>query len=329
MPYRIEIPTNCIRRVSYPPRTQSPPVHGQSAMMLYAGCDRRLQSGRLMNMEGPGWPNSAGRRTEATNRREETPRRNWPYRNESTRYSASAFASPTFSQIHRESLASPPSHQQTAQVQTAPRSHLEADGERKLAHPGQDVEHQEPFPAPGLDDWRNGGTSFEDHQFSDDYVPYDHPLAQALPMSIGHGRSLFPFDNAQAPPLAEAQYEDVPHAPEGKEDHGNAPDELFDSNPPLVPVRLRVYPSRRNASRRNSGRGRGGRDTPHPTTAARHSSQHRRPCSEEIESCSTNRAREALNVWYQRYNELVDYKRKEGHCNVPQKYEKNPALGIW
>lgn len=34
-------------------------------------------------------------------------------------------------------------------------------------------------------------------------------------------------------------------------------------------------------------------------------------------------------TWNQRLNELLDFKAQHGHCNVPQKYEKNSSLGAW
>eukprot|EP00586_Coscinodiscus_wailesii_P001156 CAMPEP_0172485650 /NCGR_PEP_ID=MMETSP1066-20121228/13770_1 /TAXON_ID=671091 /ORGANISM="Coscinodiscus wailesii, Strain CCMP2513" /LENGTH=376 /DNA_ID=CAMNT_0013251037 /DNA_START=171 /DNA_END=1301 /DNA_ORIENTATION=+ len=34
-------------------------------------------------------------------------------------------------------------------------------------------------------------------------------------------------------------------------------------------------------------------------------------------------------TWEKRYNELKEFKIQNGHCNVPQKYVKNPSLGIW
>jgi hypothetical protein len=70
------------------------------------------------------------------------------------------------------------------------------------------------------------------------------------------------------------------------------------------------------------------------TTAATPSSNrvvamHKQPSREEIDACTTTRSEAALYTWYQRYNELVDYQKVHGHCNVPQKYPPNPALGIW
>ena len=33
--------------------------------------------------------------------------------------------------------------------------------------------------------------------------------------------------------------------------------------------------------------------------------------------------------WEVRFQELVDYKRVHGHCNVPRDYKANPHLGTW
>mmetsp|Transcript_31618 Transcript_31618/g.47780 ORF Transcript_31618/g.47780 Transcript_31618/m.47780 type:complete len:347 (+) Transcript_31618:1880-2920(+) len=53
------------------------------------------------------------------------------------------------------------------------------------------------------------------------------------------------------------------------------------------------------------------------------------PTQKEIEEAGPPRAVAALRVWYHRFQELVEFKRKYGHCNVRQKYKENPALGIW
>jgi hypothetical protein len=33
--------------------------------------------------------------------------------------------------------------------------------------------------------------------------------------------------------------------------------------------------------------------------------------------------------WQKHYEELVDYKKEHGHCNVPARFAKNRRLGIW
>ena len=35
------------------------------------------------------------------------------------------------------------------------------------------------------------------------------------------------------------------------------------------------------------------------------------------------------DAWMKRYNELRDFKNREGHCNVPQHYKANRSLGTW
>ena len=35
------------------------------------------------------------------------------------------------------------------------------------------------------------------------------------------------------------------------------------------------------------------------------------------------------DAWMRRYNELRDFKNREGHCNVPQHYNTNRRLGTW
>ena len=34
-------------------------------------------------------------------------------------------------------------------------------------------------------------------------------------------------------------------------------------------------------------------------------------------------------VWQTRYQELVNFKKFEGHCEVPRKYRHSPKLGNW
>lgn len=54
----------------------------------------------------------------------------------------------------------------------------------------------------------------------------------------------------------------------------------------------------------------------------------RRPSQGELAEAPTPRARRAIETWYQRFNELIEYKEAHGNCNVPQKYEENAQLGI-
>jgi hypothetical protein len=34
-------------------------------------------------------------------------------------------------------------------------------------------------------------------------------------------------------------------------------------------------------------------------------------------------------LWHQQYEKLLEYKRKKGHCMVPQSYEVDKSLGKW
>jgi hypothetical protein len=56
---------------------------------------------------------------------------------------------------------------------------------------------------------------------------------------------------------------------------------------------------------------------------------HRQPSHDELSEAKTPRAKAALSVWYDRLADLQEYKILHGDCNVPQKYDENPALGIW
>lgn len=53
------------------------------------------------------------------------------------------------------------------------------------------------------------------------------------------------------------------------------------------------------------------------------------PTPRELAQATTPRGQAALKVWYDRLNDLVDYKQRHGNCLVPQKCTTNPSLGIW
>jgi hypothetical protein len=36
-----------------------------------------------------------------------------------------------------------------------------------------------------------------------------------------------------------------------------------------------------------------------------------------------------IKLWYQQCEKLIKYKRKNGHCTVPRKYEQDKYLGMW
>jgi hypothetical protein len=55
---------------------------------------------------------------------------------------------------------------------------------------------------------------------------------------------------------------------------------------------------------------------------------HRAPSDEELRESQTPRSKLALKSWYDRFNELIEYMALHGDCNVPQKYEENPKLGV-
>lgn len=55
----------------------------------------------------------------------------------------------------------------------------------------------------------------------------------------------------------------------------------------------------------------------------------REPSQYELDELCTNRQRQALQTWYKRFYELIEYCEVKGDCNVPQKYKNNPVLGIW
>jgi len=50
----------------------------------------------------------------------------------------------------------------------------------------------------------------------------------------------------------------------------------------------------------------------------------------DSEKCGKQpRAPSSIDSWDQRFQELQDFKKSNGHCNVPTKYKPNPALGHW
>jgi hypothetical protein len=34
-------------------------------------------------------------------------------------------------------------------------------------------------------------------------------------------------------------------------------------------------------------------------------------------------------LWHQQYEKLLEYKRKKGHCRVPNKHKEDTSLGVW
>jgi hypothetical protein len=44
---------------------------------------------------------------------------------------------------------------------------------------------------------------------------------------------------------------------------------------------------------------------------------------------SVDRKNQQAKAWFDRFRELCNYKERFGDCNVPQKFEENPSLGIW
>ncbi|KAL7518023.1 hypothetical protein ACHAWX_002889 [Stephanocyclus meneghinianus] len=61
-----------------------------------------------------------------------------------------------------------------------------------------------------------------------------------------------------------------------------------------------------------------------------------RTCTSEAETVSSEFSEKKQRgicrsdlAWNQRFIELQQFKSIHGHCNVPQKYEKNPSLGAW
>lgn len=360
MPYQMEIPTNCLRRVSYNTHGEAAfsPVaatqnnHRQAQeednyslsssspfnMMLYSN---RLRTGDpstaattttaplfspatgshhtrhrylpLMNMPGGSvWPNSPPEDNGESIPPERAEMNRWNYQlpqYRTTRASAAAavtapFPSPLTSQNQRQSFASSSRHQTVAY--SPPRRRIDdktADFAMKRD------------PLPPAAEWNASydeqdqlathlAATFEE----DSKMPPPPPEGHFPFLEMGHPGAEFLEDDYQPsldtnnllpaapmPPLGEAQYE-------------------IASQPA---VQMRVHAPRPSRHTR--------RTTIRNTTRF----LHRQPSKAEVEACSTKRAKEALYVWYKRYNELVEYREKHSDCNVPQKYPDNPALGIW
>jgi Helicase associated domain len=85
-----------------------------------------------------------------------------------------------------------------------------------------------------------------------------------------------------------------------------------------MPRDLAMHPDRHVEHARYEQRGRRGQ----PVAA------HRSPSDEELRESQTPRSKLALKSWYDRFNELIEYMAIHGDCNVPQKYEENPKLGV-
>ena len=260
-----------------------------------------------------------------------------------------AFSSPIVSQLHRESFASSSSRRQTAQVEATQLCSLE-DNDRKP--PGE----PDPFNSTATTAvWHPGGGSYDEDPYGfsihqdeedvkvgpahrDDYFPLPEFLPGFLPFEADalHGEMVAAADYPAAPPLGEAQYESLAahHQNEAEQEeeqfqeeeqpqHEEQPQEEEQEVPPPPPPRALA----RNAMDRPAVRMRIHRRQ-QPRQGPRRRLR-REPSTAEITACTTRRAREALRVWYERYNELVEYRDKYGDTNVPQKYAPNNALGVW
>lgn len=51
--------------------------------------------------------------------------------------------------------------------------------------------------------------------------------------------------------------------------------------------------------------------------------------SRRIENAADEKMELDILRWYERYQELCQYKEEHGDCLVPQHYESNPQLGMW
>jgi Helicase associated domain len=53
------------------------------------------------------------------------------------------------------------------------------------------------------------------------------------------------------------------------------------------------------------------------------------PSHAELSSLRSLRSQQGLVRWYERFRELLEFKRLYGHYNVPQKFMAFPKLGVW
>ncbi len=66
---------------------------------------------------------------------------------------------------------------------------------------------------------------------------------------------------------------------------------------------------------------------PHATTST--PSTRKQPRILQPTSSGSNDTTSSTPSWEKRFTELVDFKRAQGHCEVPQNYSENPSLGTW
>jgi hypothetical protein len=126
---------------------------------------------------------------------------------------------------------------------------------------------------------------------------------------------------AQPPPALPDSNDDFVNYPASRETKGpevaNSPPTVVVNLPPLMSSKsVTVAKSPPPISTRAK------------TTTGENTVQKLVPSMGEIEEAKTPRDRKALKTWYERLNELNDYKTRFGHCNVPQKWEENEKLGI-
>lgn len=98
---------------------------------------------------------------------------------------------------------------------------------------------------------------------------------------------------------------------------------------PLPPLNAQLETSRPSRSQAKSRQPQGMRLRSQNENRQRfRDTQSIKPTPEEEKEASSERDKKALDIWYDRLNQLNAYKLEKGHCNVPQKYGKNPKLGI-
>ena len=251
---------------------------------------------------------------------------------------AAAFASPTFSQVHRESS-------------TSPRNPVEIQHTNHKSQPNDDQEqihddplnaaaamwtgatgNSQPSPADDVNMENTDASRLDSFPFSfhvstsGSFLDHEYPhLLGTPPFLVDEGRcpDAMPVDqahrNISAGATLTAETEQV--APEAVQST------LLEQEHAIHPMEVQ---SRTPGTRRRSTRSSHSSSTTETKQKRlKRGGLYRQPSQAELASCASARSMSALAVWYQRYNELVDYKKSNGDCNVPQTYKPNRALGTW
>ena len=121
----------------------------------------------------------------------------------------------------------------------------------------------------------------------------------------------------------------------GQQYHAGYPPQAVSTPPPIDPFAAPRPPPRSAASApvassASASRVAPPRSAPTMTTRRRQQQQLQRTIAPSSSGSTTSSAGGGEGgSWERRFNELIEFKRQHGHCEVPQNYAENTSLGTW